>query len=76
VIQFYSSFRACVTLAEHDQMRSERVRYSRRSLQSGEILTVEEGRHIVCQSDDEHAKAERLRKRLEGKDSKVGRCRC
>jgi hypothetical protein len=26
--------------------------------------------------DDERAKAERLLKRLEEKDSKVGRCRC
>jgi hypothetical protein len=32
---------------------------------------------MVCQlDDDERAKAERLLKRLEGEDSKVGRCRC
>jgi hypothetical protein len=44
-----------------EQMRCERARYSRRSLQSGGILTVEEGRHMVRQiDDDERAKAERL----------------
>jgi hypothetical protein len=45
--------------------------YSRRSLQSGGILTLEEGRHMVRQNDDERAKAERLPKRLEEKDSKM-----
>jgi hypothetical protein len=66
-----------------EQMRSERARYStsRRSLQSGGILTVEDGRHMVRQTDDdEQAKAERLLNRLEEKDSKmrkkVGRYRC
>jgi hypothetical protein len=57
-----------------EQMRSERARYStsRRSLQSGGILTVEDGRHMVRQTDDdERAKAERLLKRLEEKDSKM-----
>jgi len=50
------------------------------SLQLGGILTMEEGRHMIRQSDDERAKAERLLKRLEERDSKmrkkVGRCRC
>jgi hypothetical protein len=57
-----------------EQMRSERARYStnRRPLQSGGILTVEDGRHMVRQSDDdERAKAERLLKRLEEKDSEM-----
>jgi hypothetical protein len=60
-----------------EQMRSERASHNRRSLQYGAILTVaEEGRHMIRQSDyDERAKAERLVKRLEEKDSKVGRCR-
>jgi muconolactone delta-isomerase len=44
--------------------------YSRRSLQSVGTLTVEEGQHMVRQLDDgERAKAERLLKRLEEKDS-------
>jgi hypothetical protein len=55
-----------------EQMQSERARYSRRSLQSERILTVEDGRHMVRQlDDDERAKAERLLKRLEEKDSKT-----
>jgi hypothetical protein len=46
--------------------------YSRRSLQSGGTLTVEDGRHMVRQlDDDERAKAERLLKGPEGKDSKM-----
>jgi hypothetical protein len=44
-----------------EQMRSERAMYNRRSLQSGGILIVEGGRHMIRQSDDdERAKAERL----------------
>jgi hypothetical protein len=55
-----------------EKMRSERAMYSRRSLQSGGILTVEEGRSMVRQNDDdERAKAERLLKRLEEKDTKM-----
>jgi hypothetical protein len=34
-----------------EQMRCERARYSRRSLQSGGILTTEEGRNMVRQID-------------------------
>ena len=51
-----------------EQMRSERARYSRRPSQPRGILAVEEGRHMVRQSDDdERAKAERLLKKgLEG----------
>jgi hypothetical protein len=51
-----------------EQMRSERARYntSRRSLQSGGILTMGNGLQIVRQTeDDERAKAERLLRRLE-----------
>jgi hypothetical protein len=60
-----------------EKMRSERAMYSRRSLQSGGTLTVEEWRHMVRQlDDDERAKAERLLKRLEEKDSEMRRCRC
>jgi hypothetical protein len=66
-----------------EQMRSERARCStsRRSVQSGGILTAEDGRHMVRQTDgDKRAKAVRLLKRQEEKDSrmreKVGRCRC
>jgi hypothetical protein len=51
-----------------EKIRSERAMNSRRSLQSGGTLTVEEGRHMVRQLDDERAKAERL---LEEKDSKM-----
>jgi hypothetical protein len=55
-----------------EQMRSERAMYGRQSSQSGGILTVEDGRHMVHQNDDdERAKAERLLKRLEEKDSKM-----
>jgi hypothetical protein len=57
-----------------EQMRSERARYntSRRSLQTGGILTMEDGRQMVRQTeDDERAKAERLLRRLEEKDSKM-----
>jgi len=55
-----------------EKTRSERAMYGRRSLQSGGILTVEDGRHMVRQSDDdERAKTERLLKRLEEKDSKM-----
>jgi hypothetical protein len=55
-----------------EQMRSERTRYSRRSLQLGRILTTEEGRNMVRQIDDDgRAKAERLLKELEEKDSKM-----
>jgi hypothetical protein len=55
-----------------EQMQSERTRYStsRRSLQSGGILAVEDGRHMIRQTDDERAKAVRLLNRLEEKDSK------
>jgi hypothetical protein len=56
------------------QMRSERAKYntSRRSLQSGGILTTEDGRQMVCQTeDDERAKVERLLGRLEEKDLKM-----
>jgi hypothetical protein len=53
-------------------MRSERAMYSRRSLQSRGTLTVEERRYMVCQlDDDQRAKAERLLKRQEEKDSKM-----
>jgi hypothetical protein len=57
-----------------EQMRSERARYntSRQSLQTGGILTMEDGRQMVRQTeDDERAKAERLLRRLEEKDSKM-----
>jgi hypothetical protein len=50
---------------------SERAMYGRRFLQSGEIHTAEDGRRMVRQSDDKRAKAERLLKRLEEKDSKI-----
>jgi hypothetical protein len=89
VVQSYRvrrAFRACATLVEHGSPRkceaSAPCMYSRRSLQSGGILTVEEGRHMVRQNDDERAKAERLLKRLEEKDSKMRKkwvdasCRC
>jgi hypothetical protein len=36
-----------LTRRRAEKMRSERTRYSRRSLQSGEILTLEEGRYMV-----------------------------
>jgi len=55
VVQFYrvrKAFRASRTrLAE--QMRNERSKYSRRSLQSGVIITMEDGRHMVRQLDDD-----------------------
>ena len=48
--------------------------YNRRSVQSGGTLTIQEGRHMVQQlDDDERAKAERLLKRLEEKDLKMRR---
>jgi len=48
------------------------VRYARRSLQFGGILTVEEGRNMVRQLDDgERAKAGRLLGKLEEKESKM-----
>jgi hypothetical protein len=60
-----------------EKVRSERAMYSRRSLQSGGTLTVEEGCHMVRQlDDDERAKAERLLKRLEEKDSKMRKKCC
>jgi hypothetical protein len=49
-------------------MQSGRARYSRRSLQFGGILTVEEVHQL---DDDERAKVERLLKRLEEKDLKM-----
>jgi hypothetical protein len=51
-----------------EQMRNKCARYStsRRSLRSRGILTVEDGRHMVRQMDDnERAKAGRLLKRWE-----------
>jgi len=57
-----------------EKMRSERAMYNRRSVQSGGTLTIEGGRHMVHQlDDDERAKAERLLKRLEEKDLKMRR---
>jgi hypothetical protein len=75
VVQFYRvrrAFRACATLGTTHRT-CERARYntSRRSLQPGGILTMEDGRHMVLQTeDDERAKAERLLRRLEEKDLK------
>jgi hypothetical protein len=55
-----------------EKMRSERAMYGRWSLQSGGILTIEEGRSMVRQNDDDgRAKAEGLLKRLEDKDTKI-----
>jgi len=55
-----------------ERMRSESAGRSRRSLQPVGILTVEEGRHMVRQlEDDERAKAERLLKGPEERDSRM-----
>jgi hypothetical protein len=56
-----------------EKMRSERAMCSRWSLQSGGILTIEEGRSMVRQNDDdERAKAERLLKKRIRKCVKSG----
>jgi len=63
-----------------EKMRSERARYSKRFLQSGGILTVEGGRHMVLQSDDGECKGREIveeggRKELENAQ-RVNKSRC